>query len=482
MKKIKQFLFVNSSEKQTVIKNTFWLFVSEVGMRVLKLFIFIYAARTLGVSEWGVFSYVLALIGIFATISDIGVNSILTREVAKKNEDGKQYISTSFFLKIILSLIACIAFSIFALFVKNTSEIKSLLPIAIIILLLDSIREFGFSINRAFEKMETEAFTKLIATIVLVISGFIFISRSHTALSFIDSYLVGSIFGATIMYFSLRSHFLEITKNFNKNYLFPILKEAWPIAIISGFGIIMSNIDTVFLGIFRGNTEIGIYSAAQKILPIVYIIPALLSTALLPIFSRLTKTDPSKINSLTSKTIKTTILISVPFVIGGIILGTPLITVLFGQQYIQSAPLFKIMILALVTGSIGNILSNVLFAQNQQKKIMHFIIIGAITNFVLCFSLIPFLGTYGAVFSVVISQTLINVLLIIDFKKNNSTKINLELKKTVIALLALTISIIFLQKFVNLYLTILLSSGVYLATLVALKEQIITDIYDILKN
>ena len=60
-KKIKQFLFKNSSAKQTVAKNTFWLSVSNFGGRIIKAVIIIYAARVLGTAGYGVFSYALTL-------------------------------------------------------------------------------------------------------------------------------------------------------------------------------------------------------------------------------------------------------------------------------------------------------------------------------------------------------------------------------------------------------------------------------------
>ena len=44
MQQLKQFLFSNTSNKQTALKNSFWLTVSEVGSRLIKLAVFVYAA------------------------------------------------------------------------------------------------------------------------------------------------------------------------------------------------------------------------------------------------------------------------------------------------------------------------------------------------------------------------------------------------------------------------------------------------------
>ena len=63
-KKLKALLFENQTDRQTVLKNTIWLFVGELGVRALKILIFIYAARILAAREWGVFSYAIAVMSL----------------------------------------------------------------------------------------------------------------------------------------------------------------------------------------------------------------------------------------------------------------------------------------------------------------------------------------------------------------------------------------------------------------------------------
>ncbi|MCL5004783.1 MAG: hypothetical protein M1170_02470, partial [Patescibacteria group bacterium] len=59
LQKIKSFLFENKTTRQTIAKNTFWLFFGEISSRVLRAAIVIYAARVLGADGWGVFSYAI---------------------------------------------------------------------------------------------------------------------------------------------------------------------------------------------------------------------------------------------------------------------------------------------------------------------------------------------------------------------------------------------------------------------------------------
>ena len=417
MERIKNFLFINTNTKQTVIKNTLWLFIGEFGVRILKLFLFAFAARKLGASEWGTFSYALALMGMFAVISDIGINTVILRETAKKSDNINEYISTGFFLKIGLSVISSMALLAMLLFLKSDNGVRVLIPITCLILFFDSIREFGFAINRAFEKMEIEAFVKLVTTVILIFFGIILIIKEGKAISLSYAYLISSITGIIIMYFSLRNHFKKIVSNVNKKLFYFIFKEAWPIATVGVIGTIMSNIDMVILGWYTNNYQIGIYSAAQKPVQVIYLIPSLLGTAIFPVFSRLVLSEKENIKKFVNKTIYFSFLFSITASVGVLIIGGPIFNIMFGNQYAASIPLFKIMSLAIVTGAPGMILSNIMYALGKQKEIIRFILITLCLNIILCMILIPRYNIYGAAISVTLSQTIGNILLLIRSRK-----------------------------------------------------------------
>ncbi len=416
MRRIIKFLFLNTNNNQIIIKNTIWLFLGEFGIRILKLFIFIYAARKLGAEEWGIFSYTMALMSIIAVISDIGINSVLIKKIAGQKENNV-YISTGIILKIILSLLSSIVFISLIFLIKNQNPIKILIPIMSIVLFIDSLREFGFTLNRIFEKMEIEAIIKLFTTIILVIFSFIFIRYNNTAISLSYSYLVSGIVGLLIAYFFSKKYIIKPIKNFDKKLLLPIFKEAWPLAIFSIFGIIITNIDTIILGLYKNSYSVGIYSVAQKPIQLLYLIPSLIGTVSLPIFSRMILVDKEKIDDLLKKLFKFIYLFIIPVTLIGILFGKQIMLFLFGLEYTKSGDLFKIMILAIPFMSAGIILSNILFIKGYQKKIAKSIIIATLVNFILCIILIPKIDFYGAAISITISQIINNFLIIWDARK-----------------------------------------------------------------
>jgi len=479
MKRIKAFLFTNTTNRQTVVKNTFWLFVGDFGSRLLKMVLFIYAARELGVLEWGVFAYITAIIGIVITFSDIGINAVLTREISKNPKNSHNYISTSFVLKLILSTLGVVAILTLQFFLPETNKINYLLPLAAAMFFLDSMREFGFALNRAFQKMELEALVKIITNVALVVIGYFLITRSATANSLAWAYIIGGIIGIVIMFVSIRSHLSVIFYRFRKYLLWPIFKEAWPIAVISVFGVLLASIDTLILGWFRTIEDVGLYAAAQKPIQLLSLIPVLFSTALLPIFSNLSINNNEKMKSTLERTVLLVLLVSVPIALCSLFLGRDIIVLLFGTNYIGAVLIFKILVVTVIVSAPGVIISNALFANNKQKEVLYAITAGALSNILLSIGLIYFYGIIGAAIATTISQIVSNSMLVMYAKK--IPHLNFKIKSGNLLAASIIMILIFLlfKKNMPIYLLTLSAFLAYCITLIVKKEPVITDIKNI---
>ena len=106
--KLKNLFFGEHGQKGTIVKNFLWLGTSQVGGRVIRSAITIYAARALGTSGYGIFSYAIGLTSIFVFIKNMGVDFIMTREVARRPAERNQLFATSFWMEIVLLAITAI--------------------------------------------------------------------------------------------------------------------------------------------------------------------------------------------------------------------------------------------------------------------------------------------------------------------------------------------------------------------------------------
>jgi O-antigen/teichoic acid export membrane protein len=96
----------------------------------------------------------------------------------------------------------------------------------------DTIRELGFSINRAFEKMEREMVVKTIMNVAILVLGIIFLKINLSPKSMALAYAVGSGIGAFIIIFMIRNETKQLIGTVDRKKVGTLLKTAWPFAFI----------------------------------------------------------------------------------------------------------------------------------------------------------------------------------------------------------------------------------------------------------
>ncbi len=482
--KIKSFLFHNTTTSQTVLKNTFWLSVSNFGGRLLRAIIIIYAARVLGAYNWGIFNYAITLVTFLSVFAEMGINRILMRETAKA-ADGtlrSQILSTSFFIMLTLTGVSVLIVVFAAPHVITIPEARALLPLAVFILVFDTFREFGFSFIRAVEKMEWETGLYILTNLAIVAFGFLFLRLHPTVRAFTFSYALGTGVGMAATYFVLRGDLKRIVSDVSVKLIKPILNSAWPFAISAILGVLMINTDILIIGALRSATDVGFYSAGQRIVQLLYLIPSILTTSILPTFSRAAGKDPGKMRAVLERVLSSLFLVAIPIVAGGILLGPQIISFVFGKEYLPATAPFQILLLTLIADFSAVTLSAVLFAYDRQRDLIVYSAIGGILNVALDLALIPRFGMVGSSWATFGAQIASNAYLWRIVKKTNDFRVFSHLKKIIAAtagMAAVTISLAALHA--NLFANIGVSIITYFGLLHLMREPILREIKTILR-
>lgn len=483
IRKLRDLLFQNKNLKQTITKNIFWLFFGQIFSRLIRAIIVIYAARILGATEYGVFSYVLSLAAFFTIFSDIGINQIITKEVSRKPERGSHYFSTAFWIKILLFLATALLMIIILPHFAKIEGANLLIPLAALIVIFDGAREFCLSFFRAKEKMELEAIVMTITNFSITAFGFVALYLSKNSYSLTFSYMVATALGALVAISILNIEFRKIFKYFDSSLIKSIITAAWPITLVGILGAFMLNTDTLMLGWFRSAQEIGYYSAAMRIIQIIYTLPIVISSAIFsPLSQLIEKNEHEKAKILIEKGIALIFLIAMPISIGGLILGKPIIELVYGPEYIPALLTFQILSLTALTIFPTTLISNSILAYGQQKKMTKYIAVAAIGNLIFDLLLIPFYGIAGSAFATLLSQFISNNLSWKFLKNINNFKTLPYIKKIALSSIIMAIISFVLQKTgVNVIVNIAISSAIYFFILYLLKETIIWEIKSIIK-
>ncbi len=482
--RLKDLLFTNRSAKQTIAKNVFWLSVGQIGSRLIRAAIIIYAARILGAAEYGIFSYVLGLAGFFTIFADLGVSPLMTREIASHPDKRAAYFANAFWIKNILLAITAALIIFVAPKFSNIEAAIALLPFVALLVLFDNFRDFIFSYFRGIEKMELEAFLVIIMNTAITVSGFIILNFYQTAGALLFSYIFSVGILSIISFYFVKDFIKGVFKNFDKEILKQFFHDCWPLAFSGLFGVFMLNIDIVMLGWWRSAEEIGYYSASQKVVQLFYTLPAILASAVFPTIARfIRQNEKDKARVLNEKSMTILYFIAIPLAIGGIILSKSIIRFLFGEAYLPASASFQILIAALFINFPGAILSNLLMAYNQQRRLINYVIAGSASNVILNALLIPSFGIVGSAIATIIAQFAYFAPIWLKMKKLGNFKTLRHLKKIITSAAIMGIFSFFINKLgLNVILNITISAGIYFLSLYLLKEKILKEVLELFKK
>jgi PST family polysaccharide transporter len=478
VKKIKDFLFKNSSAKQTVAKNTVWLSISNYGGRLIKAGIVIYGARVLDTAGYGVFSYALTLAGFVSLFLDPGINSILMRETSKASEEKRmELFSTTFVIKIVLVAVGALAVIFIAPSFSTLPGAIALLPLVALILSFDTFRVFFVALMDAHENMEWDAAISLITNAAVTVLGFVFLAMSATAKSFTTAYAIGTGVGAVAAFVVVFPYLKKSISKFSAKLVGPILRTAWPFAVIGALGILLTNTDILIISWMRSASDVGIYSAAIRIVQMFYLVPAIIQTSTLPAFSRLAKQDNAKFRAAFEKTLGFIFLASVPLALGGMILGTQVMALVFGSTYAAGGMTLKVLMFSMLFDFPASVIAAAVFAYNHQKGLIISSAIAGIANVAFDLFLIPRFGITGSAFATLGAQILSNWYLWHMMKKINDFEVIPHIGKILIAGATMAIVTVFLFLIgANVIVNVILSGAIYFILLWIFREPLLIEI------
>ncbi len=319
--------------------------------------------------------------------------------------------------------------------------------------------------------MQYEALANLVESSLVFLSGISFVSFNPSIKYLIYAYLVGTLVSFPITIRSING--LIKAKYIKLDVLAKITKLALPIAISPIITLILTSTDIVMLGWLKGSNEVGFYTTGLRLVNFLFIIPATLTTVLLPILSKFSQ-EKEKLINIVKRLIRISSMLAIPILLGGIVTAQKVILVIFGEQYTQSITSFQILLFLVPLIFIIIILDTLLFALNLQLKKLQFSAFSALLNLVLNFMLIREFSLYGAAIGTVLSQ-IVNLILTARLSylilKNNFFEIKSHYQYLISAILISIFAYYSSNIGLNIFLVATFSAVSYFIILILMKEK-----------
>lgn len=371
--------------------------VSKFFSTALALVAIGFITRYLGREGFGNYATVLAFLSFFASLADLGLYHISTREISRPGADEKMIMGNIFTLRIISALGILVVAPIVVLFFDYPREVKEGIIIAAASFLFSS----GYQVlNGVFQKnlaMDRVAVGELAGKIIQVATVVLAV-KFRLGFDWIVMSLLFNMMASFAIVFLWSKKYLRFSWRFDFGYWKKFLKESLPIGIGSIIVFAYFKMDTILLSILKTSEDVGIYNAAYKVLENISFFPAMIAGLVLPILSNTIFSDKKKFADVSNKTFKVFVILVVPLVVGTLFLSKGVIQLIGGGQFTESAAILKILVFALSAIFFGNFFNNILIAGNLQKKLMGIWLFAAVGNIGLNLVFIPRFSYAGAAY------------------------------------------------------------------------------------
>jgi len=372
-------------------------------------------ARYLGKDGFGGYSLVLAFLYTFDSLADLGLYSLMVREISKPGVDEKKVASNIFTIRMVALLLFIGIASIAVWFFPYSTEVKIGTMLAGISFLFLSMGQVLMGIFQKYLRTDRPAIADISGRIVQLLLIFVCIKMG------VGFYgVIGALVASCFINFALLFIFAKKYVNFSLEFDFPywkkIIKTTLPIAASIVLTLIYFKIDSIFLSLPIINkyspspmSDVGVYGIAYKILEGLIFFPAMFVGLVMPLLSGSAFTDKEKFKKVFQKTLDVLIVFIVPMVIGLSMLSLPIVVLVGGSDFAVSASVLNILTPAIGLIFLGNLFGSSIIALDKQKTGAWIYFLGMIFNIVTNLIFIPKYRYVGAAWTTTATEFLVTL-------------------------------------------------------------------------
>jgi O-antigen/teichoic acid export membrane protein len=187
-----------------------------------------------------------------------------------------------------------------------------------------------------------------------------------------------------------------------------LVRMSTALAVSSASVTIYAHLDRVLLGYFSGVTEVGQYAVARNIVE-VSLFPVFAATMTLrpALASRFAAGEFTECSRIIRKTLRFTLVSGVLFCSIFLVLGVPLVTLVFSDDFRYAGELMVFFAWVIVLRSLGAVILPALVAAERTRLYAYLTTISALIYFLMSLFLIPKFESRGAIVATVISYVVL---------------------------------------------------------------------------
>ena len=413
---------------RAIALNTAISFGGRIIAAALGLFSLALTTRILGVEGFGLYSTALAWAYIFSFIADLGLYSLMVREVARASKEEEKRIASHIFTLRLVSLSLFLGIGIMiALFSPWTLGLSTLaIILASFQYLFLSISQVLMGIFQKYLRLGAPAIADISGRTVIAGALLLLFYAGSTKPPYETILFIGALGAgiASLLNIIPSRHLVSFRLVIDITYWKELLVHTFPIALSIILTAFYFKLDTLFIAFFRNQEEVGLYNAAYKILENMIFFPAAFVGILMPQFSQLAIENKERFKSLFQGVFDILLIVTFPITFGVVFESKAIMSAIGGNEFIAASKALEVLAIGIFMIFFGSLFSQGLIALNEQKRLAWIYFFGAAFNIVANFVVVPLWGYVGAAVTTLFTEALVTIFMIRAIERTISLKLH----------------------------------------------------------
>lgn len=370
--------------------------------RIVAFLAGVFVARELGAEMCGVMAFGQAVVLYASHLAACGVDLTGIREVAADSTNVRRLVPSLLAFRTLVAaglfVVLCVGAALF------------LPPLEATVVALFAATLFGHGPNAKFAliglgRPGPVALARSIGELLYAGLVFLFVREKLDVVWVPWAQAIGDVVWALLMLVWLRrlGHTLPLEIAWSR--IKPLLSRSFPLVLNIVLGLLIFNCDLLVLKYLHGNASVGLYWAAYQLISFLINMAWAYSHSLLPALTQASPATGAR-QALYHTSLAQSFAVAAPVAVGGALLSSALIALVFGEQYAASAAPLAILVASVPFMLYKDVAMVALIVAGRENIVLRMTAIAVLFNLVGNLIVIPHYGMIGAACTTLATEVL----------------------------------------------------------------------------
>ncbi len=327
-----------SSNESRVFSNVLWRFMERVGAQLVQFIVSIVLARILLPEDFGIVALVVVIASVFQVFVDSGLGNAL---IQKKNSDDVDFSSVFYFNMVLCVVLYGTLFFVSPLISAffNQAELTPVLRVLGLIVVISGIKNIQQAYVSKTMQFRKFFFATIIGTIISAVVGVVLALNGAGVWALVAQRLTNLTVDTLVLWITVD---WRPKKIFNFDRLKELLKYGWKLSVSSLINTLYGSIRSFIIGKQYTEADLGYYNQGEQVPMVIGTnINRAIDSVLFPVMSE-NQDDPQKVKAITRKTLKTSMYILAPLMVGLSVCSKEIVPLFFTEKWNDAIPFLAV--------------------------------------------------------------------------------------------------------------------------------------------